>query len=355
MNQTFLPYDFIELKKVDDSYSYKQKGDLSGVLHVTMTVKTPMFAVKEFGGINPNPRFIPGSSIKGMLRNAAEIVWNDHLTVLHDYHQKDDRIPDEWKKSEISIQRHGLGSHLFGFTSDNTSQEKEGEPLTNAYGSALTFTNAQAVGNRNRFIQQFKRNYFSLMKPEGLSCKYYVVDNKKRAAGRKIYLAGTTKDVQSQLSIPQVPNELKDFVGTRFIKKTVQDQEVLIYPNSVFTFKVYFNQLTRQHLADVIRLLELERGAFHALGKGKPLGFGRNSLKVDKIVTKNSEDIFDLGKPVYSGTLSKEELLQTEENSHEELLKEFIELSRPQTFNRKKAYATRTVKSLRYRLNKEKR
>jgi CRISPR/Cas system CSM-associated protein Csm3 (group 7 of RAMP superfamily) len=353
MSQFVLPYDFIEPKEIQSSYSYQQKGNLTGVMHMTMTVKTPLFAVKAFAQDKPNPRIVPASSIKGMIRNAAEIIWNDHITVLNDQHQRNRKVPEEWKKNNITIYNHGLGSHLFGFTSENNSQEKDGEPLPNAMKSSLLFTDAEAVQNKNQSIQNFKRNNFALMKPEGLDCKYYLVDRKKKAAGRKIYLAGTTRDLLSKFHMPRVPNEFKGFIGDRELRGRPAAPEVLIAPKSVFTFKVYFNQITKQQLADVVRLFELKQNAYHALGKGKPLGFGRVELKVDKILTRNKSDFFDLSKTMFSTPINKADLTEFESKQHEELFNEFIELSIPYKFNRKKSYATKTIKAVRYRLNKQ--
>jgi hypothetical protein len=69
-----------------------------------------------------------------MLRSATEIVWDYHMTVLDDKHKNNDKVPKEWQKDSISIFQHGIVSHLFGFTTeDSVEQEKEGEPLPNAF------------------------------------------------------------------------------------------------------------------------------------------------------------------------------------------------------------------------------
>jgi hypothetical protein len=79
------------------------------------------------------------------------------MTVLNDKHKNNDKVPKEWQKDSISIFQHGIVSHLFAFTTeDSVEQEKEGEPLPNAFSSALGFISATA--KKFNGTDQFLRN-----------------------------------------------------------------------------------------------------------------------------------------------------------------------------------------------------
>ena len=102
-----LPYDFIEIEPTKPSYSYKKRGPLSGEIVVRIETKTPLVAIKATEK-NENVKVIPGSSIRGMLRNAAEIIWDEAIN----YNLPKRRHKDAYKQKEAEMLDEHIPRHI---------------------------------------------------------------------------------------------------------------------------------------------------------------------------------------------------------------------------------------------------
>lgn len=362
-NTPYLPYDFISKDIIDLSYHFKKNKDrayevLSGELQITLTVKKPLFAVREFKDIMPDGKSIPASSIRGMLRNVAEIIWNDQMSVLKDTTEKSRYVPVEWKQSETNIKNHGLVSHLFGFVSgekDKTNSNEVEQHAENAFGSKLKFTDAKRVKTKYKAGANGSIKKHTLSAPasgQGFNVKYYKDHAKKSAAGQKVYLAGRIQDAKKKFEIEDrtAPPEVKTFF--QVTSGILKDKEFVIYPGNQYTCKLRFSNVTNEELQHLVYLIELQQDRYHALGKAKPYGFGRVQLHVDsiKVIDKKETDFFNLSGDGYTATLDKKNLLENYHNPFEKKWNEFLQFANYEELDLEKAYATKTIKSVRYSL-----
>lgn len=413
----FLPYDFISIDPIEANYKAKGqrdlKNNLTGVLTVEMTLKTPMVAIDEFGLVEnvkvPNRKVdflnyehalqqeyykkIPASSLRGMLHNAAEIIWNDVLTVdeggysskkqkgksnkedpLLDLQKK--YLPKEWLKKNINTFCHGLASHLFGFAQNDENQKKK--DMNDSLSSLLRFTDAitQDAEYQEAYLKRFtlaqpnglidtkkidllKKFKGNISEQEHFNWTYMIKENGKlKPAGRKVYLAGTTIDLKEKCIASKVKEPFKDFVRVHpkinekrqsyFENNKFKDLEkiILIAPGTVYTFKIYFKNLKEEELAALVRLIELNDGAetsklakeaTYAIGRGKPLGFGRVRLTVKDIFVRDINTILNLSESEYSKPIDKATLYKGE-NPFQKKFNEYFALTNSHLFDQKKRY-----------------
>lgn len=115
---------------------------------------------------------------------------------------------------------------------------------------------------------------------------------------------------------------------------------------------IFLISYQNEELQHLIYLIELQQDRYHALGKAKPYGFGRVQLHVDciKVIDKKETDFFNLSGDGYTTILDKKELLQNYHNPFEKKWNEFLQFTNYEELDLKKAYATKTVKSVRYSL-----
>ncbi|MED3660549.1 hypothetical protein NST62_02140 [Ureibacillus sp. FSL K6-8385] len=401
-----LPYDFISIDDpIESTHCAKKQQDLktnyTGVMTVDLQLKSPMVAIDEMGDVveiarksggqkNSVPIYdyrnalgkgfhkkIPASSIRGMLHNAAEIIWNDVLTVeesngsnrkLREY------IPADWLSEKNTLENHGLASHFFGFVQNQSNENSKKKNKGIALSSLLQFSDA--VTEHAEYQEAYLKP-FTLASPNGLLIKgtnrfnmNYMEKTKKRLrpAGRKVYLAGRTKDLEKRCIAETVKEAFRGFVGEHWKinrekhicienGKAVQlEKIILIAPNTVYTFNIYFKNLKEEELAALVRLIELNAGAeaselakkaTYAIGRGKPLGFGRVRLTVRDIYVRDATKILDLNAPEFSRQIDKAELYKGS-NPYQKKYEEYFALTDDQTFDGHKIYQNKGKKVKRY-------
>ena len=321
----YLAYDFINITPEKPIYSNNERGDLTGTLEVQLEAITPLVAVEEFKGQKPNVKKIPASSLRGMIRTAAEIMWNEAITVIDRgglHSEEEEVIPPAWYLSnDTTLDHHRLASHLFGFVV--TEERTSSKPM--AMASVLKFSDAVSENVQSQEVH-LKPN--TLSAPQGIKNEEeqilnpaYLAKNKNVAAGRKIYLAGRIASIQKNCLAKNVKIPLNEFVGLspqidEIIAKEKHDKEgkdlwqhlQLIFPKTKYMFTIQFNQLKQEQLAALVRVLELTNAATHAVGRGKPLGFGRVKLNVTNIHVQQKESFFDLSQKSASKSLNKQKL-----------------------------------------------
>lgn len=338
----YLPYDFVPIEDRREYRSEEDYGQLTGVITVSLKTITPVIAIKQYEQERPNAKLFPASSIRGMLRNASEIIWNDFLigrTYSQHSRKKDksfEKVKEEWTVVNNFINEHSYTSHLFGFVSPI---KKNGE--SQSLGSVLRFTDAIS---KNAKYQDVYKKKFALSVPQGLLLRnkerfnsLYLNKDQTLAAGRKVYLAGKIATLKKLLFTTNVKKELKDYVGESDLE--TEEKVRLIFPNSDYTFHIYFKKLKEEDLANIIRLIELTEDATHCIGGGKPLGLGRVKLTVDCIKLQSKENLFQLDKPIYDETIDKETLLRTTPNPFQSMIEKYAEFGNIQLFDNKKMYS----------------
>lgn len=340
-NQKYLAYDFIDIAPAAPTYSYKNRGDLTGTITVTLETITPLISILQFQNQTPNANVIPASSIRGMVRTASEIIWNEAITVMNEKKMTREEnvvVPHDLRLDGTSVGQHRLTSHLFGFVLTKKGARGDDAP---AMASALRFSDG--ICDKPAKYQDAYLKAHALSTPNGLlNTKLkrkalnpaYLKENRKKVAGRKLYLAGRIEGLKAKCYAPSVAPELKEYVG---ISRARGESVRLIFPHTSYTFTIQFNRLKRDELAALIRVLELTKDATHALGRGKPLGFGRVKLNVTQINVQSEEHFFDLSQKTASETLNKEQLLAGDD-PHIHQLRIFEEYTTIAKFDNKKAY-----------------
>ena len=378
-----LPYDFIEIEPTKPGYSYKERGPLSGEIVVRMETKSPLVAIKATEK-NENVKVLPASSIRGMLRNAAEIIWDEAINYnlpkrrhKDGYKQKEAEMLDEniprhiridgnenlkatkhAQKGHVvpaeTVSAHRLGSHLFGFA---LTSSRKGDDAT-SLASALTFTDAHAKVNyvvmmpayirpqRLGEPQFVIRKVFNRQAKGSLLNVKYLNKSKKAVVGRKVYLNGKLFELKKNLFAAKVDKPFEQYVQVS--QRDVDNQKnldprkravpiKLIAPGTIYEFKIQFKRLDEQQLAELVKVIELDGVATHALGRGKPFGLGRVQLKVQHVQVQNQASFFDLTKPSYAEVLSID-ALRNMPTQFEKKLSRFIEVAHPSMFDGKKRY-----------------
>ncbi|KIQ94506.1 CRISPR-associated protein [Anoxybacillus thermarum] len=357
----FQPYDYIPISSPIEKKSIEfneNEKRWSGSIKVKMTVITPLIEVKETDHAvqKERGRTIPGSSIRGALRNAAEILWNGTVSVF----KEDGRlIREEWKMSNSTIYSHCPVSHLFGFVASekNKPQTEEFEQrIPSALGSKLKFSQAVLIEETfNGAFIQMNQLYSPRKKPPLRASN----DGQKYFLGRKVYLAGRLKNVANTMKIIGSFKRISSFNDRDYFNPNARlnnrtSREYAVFPGTQYIFFIEFSKLTKEELADVLRLLELKEGYYHAIGKGKPLGLGRVRFEVEGIMRKDKSYYLQLDVTDSYDRLLKGKLLQETVNRYEANFHKYYELLEWDKFDNKKSYGSRNKKVYRYsELNNE--
>ncbi|WP_445613479.1 RAMP superfamily CRISPR-associated protein [Geobacillus sp. YF-1] len=351
------PYDFIpisspiEKKSIESNQNEKR---WSGSMKVKMTVITPLIEVKETDRLAQGKRgqTIPGSSIRGALRSAAEILWNGTIAV---FKPESDScfVKEEWKISNSTIFSHCPVSHLFGFAAAEKdvpkTEEFEGR-IPWALGSKLKFSKATVVEGTFYGAPILMDQLYSPKKNPPLQMEK---NGQKYFLGRKVYLAGRLQHVSNKMKIVGSIKRVSSFNVGEFFHPNARlsrnnSTEYAIFPGTQYTFFIEFSKLTKEELADVIRLLELKEGYYHAIGKGKPLGLGRVRFEVEGILRKDKSYYLQLDATNAYDATWKEELLRETTNRYEENFQKYYELIDIKKFDGKKSYGSQREKVYRY-------
>lgn len=335
-------------KKSITSHSNEERW--SGSIKVKMTVITPLIAVKEMKHTMQKDygETIPGSSIRGALRSAAEILWGGTVSVF----KKGKYLKEEWKMSNSTIHNHCPVSHLFGFVAsekDKPKTEEFEQQVPWALGSKLKFSKATAILQTFQGSAIQMEQLYSPRKQPPLSV---AEDGRKYFLGRKVYLAGRMEGVYKKMKAAVFPKKEQSFNPKDYFSTDARlnkpNPEYAIFPGTQYIFFIEFSQLTKDELTDVIRLLELKEGYYHALGKGKPLGLGRVRFEVEGILRKDKDYYLQWDATDLYDVSWKEQLLQETQNLYEENFIRYYELIDIKKFDNKKSYGSGNQKVYRY-------
>jgi hypothetical protein len=125
---------------------------------------------------------------------------------------------------------------------------------------------------------------------------YYTVNNNKgieiqstyeaHLKGRKVYWQGTDKLENERSLINQLDYQKKNTgtVGKNNMK--IRTSIRALKPGAKTSFKVYFEDVTKEELAALLYSLSLGEGCNHRIGRGKPYGMGAVKVDINKVILR---------------------------------------------------------------------
>ncbi len=266
------PYDFVLLPPPARRESVRDRGHdqftgLSGRLTCQITAKTHIFVPAyrsessargrlheqlRFCRDKGNHHFIPGTSIKGVLRSVAEAVSGscfiyDNLS----YERNTTRynLPSGYNHC-TDVHHLCPACRIFGFLNRRE-----------------VFSGLVAISDANAIEEMFQTDTFTLAvlstpKPHHRAF-YATTPTGREIRGRKFYYHHPPGAVKTRLA--------KDGQN-----KTVEAAR----PGASFTFEIEYTNLTESELALLLYAVALEPKMRHKLGMGKPVGLGSVRIEI---------------------------------------------------------------------------
>jgi hypothetical protein len=280
--QSVDPYYFVQLvgkpERKKGTPHHKFAGE-SGILTCCLTTKTPLFVynpsfartirgeheVAKFP-IRNNEVFIPGSSLKGVIRSVAEAVEPCCLPLFDGTYRGSGitqgktlkaRAPSGYGRCS-DVDRLCPACRLFGAFAWH-----EGTVFT----GKVSISDAVARPGEYSLMGNVVLDVLHNPKPEGRPKTYTQADG-QTIRGRKFY-RHQLEGIQTRLGEKQDQHN-----------KTVQPVDA----GAVFTLTVEYNDLRPEELRLLLYALVLEPGLWHKIGMGKPLGLGSAHIEVTEWV-----------------------------------------------------------------------
>ncbi len=278
------PYNFVPVTNKGPKRKVREQGALTGYIDCCIKVKSALFLPDMNAKLNNDGYYdiykinkevvIPGSEIRGCVRSVFEAITDSCFSTIN--HDTDNHDTEE-----------NFGKYLPCPCRDN-------KPKYCAACNLFGTINHGAVASRISFFDAKAENvrvsdYFymieGLRQPNAKVKKLYFINGK--IWGRKFYVHSSSK-----LRTITQRNPYDKF--DKAVKKAVK----AIEEGSTFSFKVFFNSITREELNALRYALTLgennaESNYCHKIGAAKPLGAG--SIKITVSETKlrvNSDDGF---------------------------------------------------------------
>jgi len=240
----------------------------SGHMEVDVYVETPMF-IADPRSVSSDPKkpaqsmqnkqgefIIPGSSLKGMLRNVVETLGNGCLTLFDgDYERGRVNyrriVPASFQHCEHTTEL-CIACRTFGMLKERTS---------GVFLGKVNIGDAAAYADK---VYKYNAMHTAvLVEPKPRHEAFYLDEKRQHIAGRKFYFHHSP-DVEP-LSVPG-PVYFGNKLANRFIQP-------LDY-NTQFHFRMDFSGLEADELGALMLAVALEKDMRHKIGYGKPLGLG---------------------------------------------------------------------------------
>lgn len=311
------PYDFVPFANqinrdpIVNKHDKFKASSISGYINCKLVVKTetcikgpnnnPFWRVNQ----KANTVFIPGTSIRGMVRTVCDTIGSGCGSMIKDsfgpykksYNEKYEVVnckfgnPDLESCSE-KIKRELTGKSeeekaarirqgfdvcpicsLFGFTADEV-----------VFRSRLSFSDTEPSKNQNVSLSELRIQ--GLRNPQPHHHSFYF-----RSGTYKPYAPGTPNYSTSQGRQRGQTFTIRTYQGGEYLGRKYYlhadsvnddgDTTVIVTDvGSKFYFKVDFENLTEEELKMLLFALALEHDWYHKLGYGKPLGLGSVKIRV---------------------------------------------------------------------------
>ena len=268
------PYDFV---RVDWTNFPNQKPPLwhhrltavnnmqfySGRIEVEIKAGTPIFLPDTRAGIDDPTRAIPflkektgdhyilpGSSLKGVLRELVETLGNGCFTLLDREYQA--LVPPKFRQCN-SHTRLCIACRIFGMMGRGSKAQ--------VFLGKVNISDAlsvHVVAHEPAYTQ-------ALMNPKPYHAAFYLEPSRQRIAGRKYYFHHAEPDFALERgAYNRLIQPLN--VGTRF------------------QFHIDFTNLEPEEFAVLLLAIRLEPGMRHKVGYGKPMGLGTVRFKPTELM-----------------------------------------------------------------------
>jgi len=206
----------------------------------------------EYGGPDDGAYFIPGSSLKGLLRSLVEVVGNGCYSKFDGKYKQAyyvNKIPDNFKLCN-DYSSLCIGCRLFGYIGHDKVHKGQ------VHTSDAEFIAGEEYG---KFILH------SIGGPNPRHDAFYLTADKQTIAGRKFYfhsqnpLSGREGDFNAPIIYP-------------------------LKPGASFSFTVHFDNLTQSELNTLLYAIVLEENMRHKIGYAKPLGLGSVKIEITQLM-----------------------------------------------------------------------
>jgi CRISPR/Cas system CSM-associated protein Csm3 (group 7 of RAMP superfamily) len=266
----FVPIDFTTSPKRRPPLLHDKFQELSGRIDCQLTAETSIFIPetespepKQFITRNDIP-IIPGSSLKGMLRNLVETIGSGCFVLFDEMYERrrvdyGKYLPKSFRKCD-SLEKLCIACRMFGML-------ERGEVFL---GNVSV---SDATTEPGRYTQSPPIYTKALMEPKPRHQAFYLRKVQKPGSTEaRTYLAGRKFYFHS-------PRVLTD------TSKTKYNQHICpLAKGSVFTFTVDFTNLSNDELPVLLYALALEPTMRHKIGLAKPLGLGSVKIEIKQII-----------------------------------------------------------------------
>jgi CRISPR/Cas system CSM-associated protein Csm3 (group 7 of RAMP superfamily) len=265
------PYDFVRIdwsKGVNrhSGVPHDRFVGFSGRLEGTITALTPVFIPESEAGrlrfrrdkpflVNGNgDPIIPGSSLKGLIRNLVETVGYGCWWLFKGDHAQ--RLPYPFKQCQ-RLQSLCVACRMFGMVQGDTHLKGH-----------VGFEDAVCTDP----VDHDSLYTIILSTPKPRHTAFYLAGN-GNPAGRKFYFHHSTP-----------PDDMGGWRPKGRSAHEAQNQYITpLGPGSVFTFSAHFDNLQGDELALLLYTLVLEPEMRHKLGYGKPAGLGSVEFELNRL------------------------------------------------------------------------
>lgn len=245
----------------------------TGHLDVTLYTETPFFIADPRSTSTDTRKaaqsiknaqgeyIIPGSSLKGMLRDVVETLGNGCFTLFDGTYERNRvnyrrEVPEPFQHCDKNTWL-CIACRTFGMLKERTQ------------GVFLGKVNIGDAVALNTSIKLYDPMYtLPLMEPKPHHAAFYLDEKKEHIAGRKYYFH------HSPEREPLMARKL-EFMGGRPANKYIQPLDYDVE----FQVRIDFTNLEEDEFAALLLAIVLEKDMRHKLGYGKPLGLGSVSLK----------------------------------------------------------------------------
>ncbi len=303
------PYDFV---RIDWNKGVERKpaklhhrfDGLSGRIEGTITTLTPLFIPsprnqipKRFLTNRQRQHIIPGTSLKGLVRNLVETIGPGCWWLFGGEHER--KLPRDFQQCRYKDNL-CVACRMFGLINGNT--------LLGGH-----------VGFEDAVCEQptpYDAIYTIVLgNPKPRHTAFYLTP-KGKLAGRKFYFHDS-----------QPPED----VGKWLLSKGSKQNQYIkpIGADSVFTFSAHFNNLAHDELSLLLYSLVLEPELGHKIGYGKPAGLGSvkiNLTQLELIDYKQRYTTPNRGQTIYTGdaldNIMTQQITRYTSNRHSVTLKD---------------------------------
>jgi CRISPR/Cas system CSM-associated protein Csm3 (group 7 of RAMP superfamily) len=306
------PYDFVRIDWDKAPLRHKpiwhhqlagsgQQKLYSGHLELTIDVETPLFI---FDPHRPKSSLrnmqgdyiIPGSSLKGLLRNVTEALCRGCLTLLDGNYQdapywNNGKIPDNFIRCSVNT-RLCLSCRIFGMMQARRSYPGTAEGAGNIKDGNKLFLGKVNISDaccESKAATLYKSILaVTLMEPKPRHQDFYLDPTREHIAGRKFYFHHAYESIKRGNAT-----------------KYSQDIQPLD-KGTTFQTRIDFTSLEADEFAALLLAITLEHDMRHKIGYAKPLGLGSvhfipTSLTLIDFTSRYTQMDAGHGKPTYTG------------------------------------------------------